>query len=103
MARSMLDYRYDRLQAARQTAFANGYRGALFPWESAGSGGEDTPLCCIPIEIHITADIGMAAWQYYLVTRDRDWLHDRGYPLLEATADFWTSRGHASRLWVLQH
>lgn len=92
LARSMLDYRFDRLQAAKQTAFANGYRGALFPWESAGSGGEDTPLCCIPIEIHITADIGMAAWQYYAVTRDREWLRERGYPLLEATANFWTSR-----------
>ncbi len=98
MARSMLDYRYDRLAAAKQTAFANGYRGALFPWESAGSGGEDTPLCCIPIEIHITADIGIAAWQYYLVSEDREWLRDRGYPLMEATADFWTSRvtRHAS-------
>lgn len=92
LARSMLDYRYDRLQAAKQAALANGYRGALFPWESAGSGAEDTPLCCLPIEIHITADVGIAAWQYYLVTQDQQWLRDRGFPLIEATADFWTSR-----------
>ena len=92
LARSMLDYRYDRLPTAKQNAFANGYRGALFPWESAGSGGEDTPLCCLSIEIHVNADVGVAAWQYYLVTKDREWLRDRGYPLIEATADFWASR-----------
>ncbi len=92
MARSMLDYRVDRLPAARQNAFANGYRGAEFPWESAQSGREDIPMCCMPLEIHITADIGIAAWQYYLVTQDRQWLRTKGFPLLEATADFWASR-----------
>jgi len=105
LARSMLDYRYDRLPAAKQNAFANGYRGALYPWESAGSGGEDTPLCCLSIEIHINADIGIAAWQYYLVTKDREWLRDRGYPIIEATADFWASRvtRHQSGAFNINH
>jgi len=92
LARTMLEYRYQRLPAARRNAFANGYRGAQFPWESAQSGEEDTPLCCLPTEIHITADVAIAAWNYYRVTQDREWLRTRGYPLLEATADFWTSR-----------
>lgn len=92
LARTMLEYRYQRLPAARQTAAEYGYRGALFPWESAQTGQEETPLCCLPLEIHITADIGIAAWNYYRVTQDREWLRTRGYPLLEATADFWVSR-----------
>lgn len=92
LAKTMLEYRYQRLAAARRTAFANGYRGAQFPWESAESGEEDTPLCCLPAEIHITADVGIAAWNYYRVTQDQDWLRARGYPLLEASADFWSSR-----------
>jgi protein-glucosylgalactosylhydroxylysine glucosidase len=92
LARSMLEYRYRRLLAAQKTAIANGYRGAEFPWESAESGSEDTPLCCTPFEIHITADVGIAAWSYYRATQDREWLCTRGYPLLEETADFWTSR-----------
>lgn len=92
LARTMLDYRFQRLPAARQTAMEYGYRGALFPWESAQTGHEETPLCCLPLEIHITADIGIAAWNYYRVTRDHGWLRTRGYPLLEATADFWVSR-----------
>lgn len=96
LARTMLEYRYQRLSGARRNAFANGYRGAQFPWESAQSGEEDTPLCCLPIEVHITADVGIAAWNYYRVTQDREWLRTRGYPLLQASADFWTSRVSAN-------
>jgi trehalose/maltose hydrolase-like predicted phosphorylase len=92
LARSMLEYRFARLPVARANAYANGYRGAQFPWESAGSGNEDTPLCCMPLEVHITADVGIAAWNYYRVTHDMEWLRTRGYPLLEGTADFWVSR-----------
>lgn len=94
IARSLLEYRYQRLDAARRNAFARGQRGAMFPWESSRSGHEDTPLCCLSgvMQDHITADVGIAAWQYYQVTRDRTWLKERGWPLLQATADFWTSR-----------
>ncbi len=92
LAREMLEYRFARLSAARHTAFENGYEGAQFPWESAQSGEEDTPLCCMPLEIHVTADIGIAAWDYYSVTQDTEWLRTRGYPLLKATAEFWVSR-----------
>ncbi|HKH60763.1 MAG TPA: hypothetical protein VKA49_08020, partial [Flavitalea sp.] len=41
---------------------------------------------------HITADIALAAWNYYCVTQDKKWLEEKGYPILAATADFWTSR-----------
>src|SRR5262249_32829402 len=29
---------------------------------------------------------------YYRVTQDREWLRERGYPLIKECADFWTSR-----------
>jgi trehalose/maltose hydrolase-like predicted phosphorylase len=94
MAESLLEYRYERLGAARRNAVANGYRGAMFPWESSNSGDEDTCACYLTgiMEQHITADVGIAAWNYYRVTQDLEWLRTRGYPMLEATADFWTSR-----------
>lgn len=92
LAREMLEYRFTRLPAARRIAFENGYDGAQFPWESTQSGEEAIPSCCMPLEIHVTADIGIAAWDYYRVTQDREWLRTRGYPLLQATADFWASR-----------
>lgn len=94
IARSMLDYRFDRLPAARKKALAYGYRGAMFPWESDDSGEEATPTHALtgPFEHHITADIGIACWNYYCVTRDMRWLQREGYPLLKEIADFWVSR-----------
>lgn len=94
LARSMLEYRYQRLGAARHNAFSHGYRGAMFPWESASEGQESTPVWALtgPFQQHITASVGWAFWQYYLVTRDREWLRTRGYPVLKEVADFWASR-----------
>jgi len=94
IAASLMEYRYQRLPAAERNAASHGYKGAMFPWESAASGNEETPVWALsgPFEHHITADIGIAAWNYYCVTRDKTWLKEKGYPLLQATADFWTSR-----------
>ncbi len=94
MARSFVEYRYERLDAARKNAFAHGYKGAMFPWESAATGVEETPVWALsgPFEHHITACVGMAAWNYFAVTQDTTWLRERGWPILRATADFWASR-----------
>lgn len=94
MAKSMMEYRYQRLDAARRNAFSKGYKGAMFPWESAETGVEETPVWALsgPFENHITACVGIAAWNYYCVTQDKIWLKEKGWPILSATADFWASR-----------
>jgi trehalose/maltose hydrolase-like predicted phosphorylase len=94
LARSMIEYRYQRLEAAKRNAFDKGYKGAMYPWESAASGAEETPVWALsgPFEHHITADVGIAAWNYYCVTQDKEWLREKGWPILKNTADFWTSR-----------
>ena len=94
IAKSLIEYRYERLEPARRNAFAHGYKGAMFPWESAASGVEETPVWALsgPFEHHITACVGMAAWNYYCVTQDKNWLKEKGWPILSATADFWASR-----------
>jgi len=94
IAKSMVEYRYQRLEAAKRNAFANGFRGAMFPWESAETGVEETPVWALsgPFEHHITACVSIAAWNYYCVTQDKNWLRERGWPILAATADFWASR-----------
>jgi trehalose/maltose hydrolase-like predicted phosphorylase len=94
IAGSLLEYRFRRLPAAMNNAAEHGYKGAMFPWESAASGNEETPVWALsgPFEHHITADVGIAAWNYYCVTHDKTWLKEKGYPLLQATADFWASR-----------
>jgi len=94
MAKSMMEYRYRRLDAARRNAFSKGFKGAMFPWESAETGVEETPVWALsgPFEHHITACVAIAAWNYYCVTQDTVWLRERGWPILSATADFWASR-----------
>ncbi|MBX9733619.1 MAG: glycoside hydrolase family 65 protein [Chitinophagaceae bacterium] len=94
MAKSMVEYRFQRLTAAKKNAFNHGYKGAMFPWESAGTGVEETPVWALsgPFEHHITACVGIAAWNYYCVTQDKDWLREKGWPILKETADFWASR-----------
>ncbi len=94
LGKSMVEYRFRRLEAAKKNAFSKGYKGAMYPWESAESGVEETPVWALsgPFEHHITADVAIAAWNYYAVTQDKQWLREKGYPILSATADFWASR-----------
>jgi trehalose/maltose hydrolase-like predicted phosphorylase len=94
IAKSMIEYRYQRLESAKRNAFSVGLRGAKFPWESAETGVEETPVWALsgPFEQHITACVGIAAWNYYCVTQDKEWLKEKGWPILQGTADFWASR-----------
>ena len=94
LARAMLQYRVDRLTAARANAVKTGFRGARFPWESALSGQEETPSCCLTgkLEVHVNSDIALAFWQYWLATRDRTWLTQKAWPVVSGIADFWVSR-----------
>ena len=93
-AKAMLEYRWDRLEMAKHNAAAHGYKGAMFPWESGASGEEQTSLLYLtgPFQHHISSDVGLAFWRYYSVTQDKEWLEQRGYPLLKEVADFWVSR-----------
>lgn len=94
MAKSMIEYRYERLAEAKHNAFAHGYKGAMFPWESAATGNEETPVWALsgPFEHHITADVAIAAWNYYAVSRDTMWLRAKGFEIIKECADFWVSR-----------
>ena len=71
-------------------------QGWQFPWESAFTGYEMTPLVCVPCreyEQHITADVAFAARQYLAITHDLNWLTTQGgLDLITKTADFWTTR-----------
>jgi beta-phosphoglucomutase len=106
IARSLLNYRYDTLPGARRKAAHSGYKGAMFAWESAATGDEMTPKWSMssdpylePVriwngerEIHITADIAYAVWQYWRATGDDGWMRDRGAEIILDTALFWLSR-----------
>ncbi len=106
VAKSLLEYRYLTLSGARKKAKDNGFEGAMYPWESAFTGEEVTPVWGAVdiitgtatkiwsgfIEQHITADIAYAVWQYYKITGDQDFMDRCGYEMIFDTATFWSSR-----------
>lgn len=104
IARSMLIYRARRLTQAKQLAASKGYRGAMFPWESALYGDEETPswarnldgsiikIHTHEMECHITADIAYAVHKYYVATDDENFMLRYGYELIFETARYWVSR-----------
>jgi trehalose/maltose hydrolase-like predicted phosphorylase len=103
-ARAMLMYRYHTLPAARAKAAREGYKGALYAWESADTGEETTPERVVgpdgsmieiltgKMELHISADIAYAVWQYWRVTGDDHFFVQAGAEILLETARFWASR-----------
>ncbi len=94
IARSLVNYRSDRLDKAKEKAINFGYKGAMFPWESDDTGEEATPAWALTgtFEHHITADVSIAFWNYYRVTKNLEWLREKGYPLMKEVADYWVSR-----------
>jgi kojibiose phosphorylase len=120
LAHNMLMYRWHTLPGARRKAAAGSFAGAQFAWESAETGDEVTPRWVLPpfesiqlpaegtrwptseirliriwcgdIEIHISADIAYAIWQYWIVTGDDAFMRSYGAEILLETARFWESR-----------
>ncbi|WP_159566858.1 glycoside hydrolase family 65 protein [Budvicia diplopodorum] len=106
IARQLLSYRWHNLPGAQAKAQKNGLQGALFPWESAWSGEEETPeyaainirtglrqkVASALAEHHLVADIAWAVDAYYQATCDNEFMRLRGVTLLVETARFWISR-----------
>src|SRR6266571_6852745 len=112
IARNLLLYRYHLLPAAREKAQQNGFEGAQYPWESTLDGKEATPQTIIhpetgelisvlngQIEVHISASVAYATWQYWRVTGDDEFMQQYGAEMLLSIATFWGSRieDHAER------
>lgn len=91
-AKSIVDYRFRTLAGAKENAKRNGFAGAEYAWESGLTGIEANPSIEMVDERHITGDVALAQWQYYLFTGDDNWLKERGYPVIKETADYWVSR-----------
>ena len=104
LAKQLLLYRARRLEQARERAVDQGYRGALWPWESADSGMEETPDTWVnfdgtvlPVynakrEHHIACDIVYGIHLYHVHTGDEEFMLGYGLPMVLETARFWASR-----------
>lgn len=100
-AKALLLYRYHCLEAAKQNAISNGFRGSQYPWESADTGEETTPkwthdgkhrIWTGEEEIHITADVAYGFLTYLTATEDYQFFLEYGAEILFETARFWDSR-----------
>jgi trehalose/maltose hydrolase-like predicted phosphorylase len=94
-AKPIVMFRDRTMDPARDRAKQYGASGTMYPWEADPQTGVDnTPHFAYGVfrEIHVNADIAIAQWQYYLASGDNAWLKQDGWPVIQAIAEFWTSR-----------
>ena len=105
-ARRCLLYRYHTLDGARRKARGLGFEGAYYAWQSQETGDEtcalyvfDNPLTGEKIrsyfadeQIHISADVVYALWQYVRATNDLGFLADYGLEIACEVARFFAAR-----------
>lgn len=100
LTRALLLYRYRRLHRARLAARAEGFKGALYPWQSGSNGREETQhLHLNPqsnrwlpdntrLQRHVNNTIAYNVWQYYKTTGDQEFLDTYGAEMILETARF---------------
>ncbi|MBU1163899.1 MAG: glycoside hydrolase family 65 protein, partial [Proteobacteria bacterium] len=103
ITRALLMYRYRRLGEARAAAKKEGWRGAIYPWQSASNGREETQQIHLNpqsgrwlpdnshLQRHVNAAIAYNIWQYFQVTGDMEFLSFYGAEMFLEIARFWES------------
>jgi trehalose/maltose hydrolase-like predicted phosphorylase len=97
-ARTVPMFRCRNLPAARRLTEEARYKGVRYPWMSAFDGSEVCPMWqYAEHQVHITADVVIGIWHYYLTTHDTDFLCDHGAEVIIETARYWTQRAEKIR------
>lgn len=103
ITRSLLMYRYRRINEARAAAREEGYGGAMYPWQSGSDGREESQRIhlnpesgrWIPdhsrLQRHVNAAIVYNIRQYYQATADMEFLSFYGAEMVLEIARFWAS------------
>lgn len=103
LTRGLLLYRYRRLGEARAMARAEGYQGAMFPWQAGSDGREETPSelwnprsnMWMPDnshrQRHVSLAIAYSVLQYFEITQDYTFLSDYGAEMLVEISRFFVS------------
>ena len=106
VTRGLLMYRYRRREEARAAARETGLDGAMFPWQSASEGTEQTQRVHLnPLsgrwepdlshnQRHVNAAIFYNVWHYLQATGDLAFLRDYGAEMMLEIARFWGSIAH---------
>ncbi|MFP4469201.1 MAG: beta-phosphoglucomutase family hydrolase, partial [Bacteroidales bacterium] len=103
-AKAMLMYRYRRLDKAREYAAEQGYRGAMFPWQSGSDGREETQVIHLnpisgewgddysSLQRHVSLAIAYNIWEYLKITGDTEFIKDYGAEMFLDICRFWASK-----------
>jgi len=103
LSRALLGYRYRRLNEARAAAVAAGFEGAMFPWQSAIDGREETPTELFnpynnqwmpdnsQRQRHVGLALAYSVWHHYQSTGDAGFLIQQGAELVLEVARFFAS------------
>jgi beta-phosphoglucomutase family hydrolase len=103
LTRGILMYRFRRLGEARAAARAEGYAGAMFPWQAGSDGREETPTelwnprsqMWMPDhshrQRHVSLAVAYSVLQYFEATQDYTFLSDYGAELLVEVSRFFVS------------
>lgn len=94
ITKAFVEYRTMRISEAISRATARGYAGAMYPWESAYTGIDVTPVPNIEgdYEVHVTADIALAARLVWYWSRDDLWLQGSVWDMITSCSDYFVSR-----------
>jgi alpha,alpha-trehalose phosphorylase len=94
VARTLLDYRYGKLEQARSRARILGHdKGALFPWRTINGEEASTYYPLGTAQYHINADIAYALSLYLQTSGDVAYLKEKGAEILIETARVWADVG----------
>jgi beta-phosphoglucomutase family hydrolase len=103
-ARSVLMYRYRRLEAAREYARLNGESGAMFPWQSGSDGREETQVIHLnpvsgewgpdhsSLQRHVSLAIAYNIIMYGHYTKDGQFMNEYGAEMLIGICRFWANK-----------
>ncbi len=103
VARAMLMYRYHRLEQARRNAAGEGFAGALYPWQSASRGTEETQKRHLNpvsgkwdpdhsrLQRHVSLAIALNVLRYDEWTMDKSFLLREGGEMITEILRFWAS------------
>ncbi len=104
VVKSVLMYRYRRLDAARTYAKEYGYEGAMFPWQSGSDGREETQIIHLnpisgewgddysSLQRHISLAIAYNVWNYYHATGDIEFMEEYGAEIMLDICKYWASK-----------
>ncbi len=104
ITKSLLLYRYNRIEQAKEYAKQHGYKGAMFPWQSGSSGREETQILHLNplsgkwgddhscLQRHVSLAIAFNIWQYYNMTGDYEFLRAYGAEMFLEICRFWASK-----------